>query len=205
MANTGPAWPPCSLQEQFERSLQFNPSPYSSLDNSYRKRQCRSGSSTPTSTPALSRRATPPYSRHSTPSTPVLSRKSTPPCSRHTAPHSRSRLLGVPRQSSESLAGSVASSRASTPSRSTRRQHRRSCSPRPRSESDALESPVVQQEAFTRAILYPSSLHRNLRLAAMVFVMAHVSFKTLVPWALSPILSRLSFDWTPRSVSVGIP
>lgn len=100
----------------------------------------------------------------------------------------------------ESLTGSTRGSRAGTP-----HSHSRSHSPRPHTESDALEAPGLQQEAITRALLYPSSLHYNLRLAGLVLVMLHVSYKRLVPWLVTPLLNRLSFDWTPRSLIIGIP
>ncbi|KAK3854606.1 hypothetical protein Pcinc_038923 [Petrolisthes cinctipes] len=83
-------------------------------------------------------------------------------------------LLGVPRHlSSESLytSRSAGTSRATTPFRSGRRSR----SPRTLSESDALEAPGLQQEAVTRALLYPSAFHYNLRLAGLVLVMGHVA------------------------------
>lgn len=63
----------------------------------------------------------------------------------------------------------------------------------------------MQQEAFTRAFLYPSSLHRNLRLAALLLVTAHVTFKTVVPWLFYPLLDTISLEWTPRSLLIDIP
>ncbi|KAG7176206.1 hypothetical protein Hamer_G024951 [Homarus americanus] len=185
MASTASPWGSHSYHEQFERSLHMDSaSPYSSLESQGRRRQYRSGSSTPTYTPSYTRRSTPSYSCHTTP---TFSR--------------RSRFLSVSRQSTESLPCSRASSRAGTPVLSSR-QRSRSRSPRPKTESDALEAPGLQQEAITRALIYPSSLHYNLRVAGMLLVIGHVSYKTLVPWLLTPLLTKLSFDWTVRSIVV---
>lgn len=106
-------------------------------------------------------------------------------------------LVGGPRNLSlESLysSRSAGSSRATTPFRSGRRSR----SPRTLSESDALEAPGVQQEAVTRALLYPSSFHYNLRLAGLVLVVGHVACKTIVPC----LMESLTVAWTPRSLLV---
>lgn len=106
-------------------------------------------------------------------------------------------LLGGPRHPSlESLCSSrsAGTSRATTPFRNGRRSR----SPRTLSESDAIEAPGVQQEAVTRALLYPSSFHYNLRLAGLVVVVAHVACKTIIPCLLEP----LTIAWTPRSLLI---
>nr|XP_053651380.1 peroxisome proliferator-activated receptor gamma coactivator-related protein 1-like [Cherax quadricarinatus] len=189
MASTVPPWASTSYHEGMERSLRLErrAMSFSSLENQGRRHQWRSGSSTPPSTPSFTRRSTPSYSCHTTP---TASR--------------RSRLLGVPRQSTESLPDSRSSSRAGTPLLSSR-QRSRSRSPRPRMESDALETPGVQQEAITRALLYPSTLHHNLRVVGILVVMGHVCYKTLVPWLLTPLLKKFSLDWTVHSVVINIP
>lgn len=147
----------------------------------------RSSSSSPTCTYRYVRRWTPSSSRHTTPTG-----------------YLRSRHLSVSWPSEDSLAWSSSSSRAGTPFK-PRSCISRSHSPRPLVESDAIEAPGVQQEALTRAFLYPSSLHRNLRLAALLLVTAHVSFKTLVPWLVHPLLDMITLDWTPRSLLIDIP
>ncbi|KAK7080702.1 hypothetical protein SK128_019407, partial [Halocaridina rubra] len=179
-----------SYHEDFEKSLRLEKSHnYSSLDLS--DENCSKNCSGPSSLPTNS----------------TSGRKSAP-ASRHTTPTSvrRNRLLGVPRLSTESLAGSVTSTRSDASYQSSRERHRsRSRSPRPQTESDAIETPGIQQEAFTRALIYPSTLHHNLRLLAIFIVMAHVSHKTIGPWLVYPILKKLSFDWSPRSLTVSFP
>ena len=191
MASTAPSSLSSSYHENYDSSLRAGSSSsyssFSSLESlSLGRVLHRSSSSSPTCTHRYAPRWTP-SSRHSTPTG-----------------YLRSRHLSVSWPSTDSLAWSSSSSRAGTPSKShssTRRSH----SPRPFVESDAIEAPGVQQEALTRAFLYPSSLHRNLRLAALLLVTAHVSFKTLVPWLVHPLLDMIIIDWTPRSLLIDIP
>ncbi|XP_076038172.1 uncharacterized protein LOC143023523 [Oratosquilla oratoria] len=147
-----------------------------------------SGSTTPTSTPVLARR----YPTRVRP--------------RHAAPQDSSSkfLLSAPSPST-TTSSRRSQSRASTPLGSSRSRRSRSQTPRPKCESDSLPTPGLQQEALTRALLYPSSLHRNLRLAAMFFVSAYVGFKTMKDFFLSlPIFQTATVDLSPTSVKMGL-
>ncbi|KAG0711618.1 hypothetical protein GWK47_020212 [Chionoecetes opilio] len=191
MASTAPPSLSSSYHEDLDKSLRpgssSSYSSFSSLESMGLGRlPHRSSSSSPTCTHKYGRRWTPSSSRNTTPTG-----------------YLRSRHLSVSWPSTDSLNWSSSSSRATTPFRSFSRTAR-SHSPRPLVESDAIVAPGVQQEALTRAFLYPSSLHRNLRLAAMLLVTAHVSFKTLVPWLLLPLLDGITLDWTPRSLLIDI-
>lgn len=191
MASTAPPSLSSSFHEDFDKPLRAGSSSscssFGSLDSLGlgRLRSVRSGSASPTCTQRYARRWTP-SSRHSTPTG-----------------YLRTRHLSVSWPSNDSLAWSTTSSRAGTPFSHSRTS--RSRSPRPLTESDPIDAPVVQQEALTRAFLYPSSLHRNLRLAALLLVSAHVTFKTLVPWLVQPLLDRITLEWTPRSLLIDIP
>lgn len=193
MASTAPPSLSSSFHEDLDKPLRAGSnsscSSFGSLDSLGLglglRRSTRSGSASPTCTQRYVRRWTP-SSRHSTPTG-----------------YLRTRHLSVSWPSNDSLAWSTSSSRAGTPFSHSRTS--RSRSPRPLSESDPIEAPVVQQEALTRAFLYPSSLHRNLRLAALLLVSAHVTFKTLVPWLVQPLLDKITLEWTPRSLLIDIP
>lgn len=191
MASTAPPSLSSSYHEDFGKPLRAGSSSsyssFGSLDSLGlgRHQAQRSGSSSPTCTQRYTRRWTP-SSRHSTPTG-----------------YMRTRHLSVSWPSNDSLAWSNCSSRAGTPFSQARTS--RSHSPRPLVESDPIDAPPVQQEALTRAFLYPSSLHRNLRLAALLLVTAHVTFKTVVPLLIQPLLDKITLEWTPRSLLIDIP
>ncbi|CAL4080754.1 unnamed protein product [Meganyctiphanes norvegica] len=154
--------------------------------------------SLPYSTPP-SRNTSPPESGYNTPNHHRY--KTTPPGSGyHTPSHYRYRThLGYKAVSSESLASTSSDRSAFTKdywkeraakSRLHRRSRSRSPCP-PYSESGALPAPFVSQEAFTRAFVYPSSLHHNLRLVVWTIVTLHVSIKTLGPCIFRPMYDGL--------------